>query len=231
MKKKQKGLIALIISLFLSIIIIIIYFQVKALGSIYYLPAFFSSEPSEVCKYKSIIWGKKLYEVFVTDGMAPFSITLDEKHESYWIYMFQSIPGSQIKPGRKPHNKQYVFCNASIQSSRKDSSSNFKKDSPGVIISLRDSIHRKLLTFTLSVGMDAFRYTNEDYDFDAVMQDFAKNIHITKPHDGSLILRLQASDGGDKPFHYEVTQINDMFIEQYNIQLISIDQGKTWNMK
>ena len=63
------------------------------------------------------------------------------------------------------------------------------------------------------------------------MQDLVKNIHITKQQDRNLLLKMHASEGGDKPFHYEITQINDMFIEQYNIQLMSTDQGKTWEWK
>lgn len=210
---------------------ILIYSKERILRSENYFPSISPSDYPEVCSNKHINWGKKIYELKYDKGMTPYILTVDNFNHSYWTYMFQAIPGSQIKPGKKPHTKQYVFCNASIKSSTKNSPPDFQKESPGVIISLRDSTQRKLLHFTLSVSIDAYRYTNEDYDFDAVMQDLVKNIHIIKQQDGNLLLNMYASEGGDKLFHYEITQINDMFIEQYNIQLMSTDQGKTWEWK
>lgn len=225
------------------------YFLIQSLGSIWYIPALFEEEASAICKYKRTIWGDTTYKIQTTPISQkasylpePLYLHVEEYNKERWGYLFDTISGNQLigeavfsnerfeeSKYKKNLSKHFTFCTTTITSPRPYGPAEIRNDATGVVISVRNNKTHVFARLTMSVGLLAFRYTDEDYDFDAAMKDLAQSFVLEEEQNGKLKLLLKVNYDIPKAFHYEITKVNDKFIDTNNLILISEDQGKTWN--
>lgn len=251
MKKFRFHKIYLLILLIILLITgwgITIYYLIDILGSIRYIPALFAEEPSSICKYKQINWSNNRYQIQTTRIpeaptylSEPLYIQIDNYNKESWNYMFDAIGGDQLigeaafnqdKFGSSKYhnnlNKHYTFCAATIISPRQYAPKDLQQSAKGVVVSIRNQNNQSFTILTMSVSLFAFRYTDEDYNFDAAMRDLANSFVLEQKSNGALVLSLQVNYERPKAFHYLITKVNDTFVTDNFVQLISYDNGQTW---
>lgn len=197
--------------------------------------------PFEVCIKKKIIWGKKDYPIAEKNPELGLLLHVENVNTKDWDYFFEGLTDKEMigelkatkdrlgKPEFHENlQKRLIYCLASI-SFDKDYKKNTKdqKVTTGVELSVKSKDHN-FASIKLNVTLKAFRYTDESYRFDEMMQEISSNFTLVKESPNALRLHFEKNENIPQAFSYSFTDLNNEFIDGAFIDFISNDNGKTW---
>lgn len=204
----------LILFLFISIMIgILIYKNVNTLLSLI-IPGY---ENNFICENHKLIATQVEYEIPAAKNIGKGMILKVERWGNF-SYSYSSI-------------------GKSIDTNKCEAASAVTPDDEGVILSINNNLNsgpKRVLTFTIDLRVEADTKSNKPYNAEKVIESLAHRFELIKETKGKIILRPKAIKpdedtsyiGGSWVFH---KYNNKYYYDSYSFELISIDNGQTWN--